>query len=412
MKRLFLTLPDPLPELAANLAWQLQGGETGVACGIAATANDLPKADAIWLALPAGRVLLTRLALSQRALRQLRGALANALEDRLMLDPSQVHVALGKTRSEAACPVAVIESDWLEQGLAWCRKFGIDPDGAIPETLLWRSDGGSEQRRVEPLQEADSAWSARWRNQTGFVRTGACAGFTLDDGDAGTPPLALQLALAEARRAGTVPACIVLDTDIAVDADGWSRKLNCPLQLQTLQADPLPPALNLLQGRFAARRQNGWAGIAGSAHFGKLRLAAGLLAAALGLHVLATLIDWGRLAQENRQLRAEMRQVFQTAFPQTRAIVDPSLQMQRQLSDLRRSHGYAETGDFLHALAAVSGHVAGVAGVRYENGVLTLLQPHAADPDSIRNSLQDQGYRVLVGSDANGATVSLERSPL
>jgi type II secretory pathway component PulL len=186
------------------------------------------------------------------------------------------------------------------------------------------------------------------------------------------------------------------------------------VQLQTLQADPLPPALNLLQGPYASRRRGsrGWfVDLAGSAQFGKFRLAASLLVAALGVHVLATLADWGRLVYENKQLRGEMRQVFQATFPQTRAIVDPTLQMRRQLADLRRAHGYADTGDFLHALNALSGQVGGVNGMQYENARLTLLQPRATDLDGLRNTLQSQGYRLSIAGDPDRRTVILERSP-
>jgi len=400
--RLFITLSDPLPEQLSDVAWRLQGGVNAAEQGVAATTGDLPRADEIWLALPAGLVLLSSLELSRKALRQLQGALANALEDKLMLDPALVHVALGKPQADAVNPVAAIEIAWLEQALALCRQHGIEPYGAIPETLLWQGDAPAGQ------------WSARWQNQAGFVRTGPSAGFALDDGDAETPPLALQLALAEARRKGNLPDSIALDTDMTVDVAAWGRKLECPVQMQTLQADPLPPALNLLQGPYASRRRGsrGWfVDLAGSAQIGKFRLAAGLLVAALGVHVLATLADWGRLAYENKQLRGEMRQVFQATFPQTRAIVDPTLQMRRQLADLRRAHGYADTGDFLHALNALSGQVGGVNGMQYENARLTLLQPRATDLDGVRNSLKSQGYRLSIAGDPDSRTVILERSP-
>lgn len=414
MTRLFLTLPDPLPENLVDVAWRLPGAvtknptaknSTAATHGVAATPAVLPAAAEIWLVLPASRVLLTSLALSRRALRQLRGALGNALEDQLMLDPALVHVALGKTQVDAVNPVAVVEIAWLEQALALCRQHGIEPYGAIPETLLWQGDGATAGQ-----------WSARWQGAAGFVRTGASAGFALDDGDAETPPLALQLALTEARRNGRSPECIALEAAVEVSAEAWSHKLGCPVQLQVLQADPLPPVLNLLQGAYAARR-HGWVfDLAGNLnlsnkHLGKMKLVAGVLLAALGVHVLATLADWGRLANENKQLRGEMRQVFQAAFPQTRAIVDPTLQMQRQLADLRRAQGYAETGDFLHALNAVSTQVSGVAGMQYDNARLTLLQPRATDLDGLRSALQSQGYLLSTAGDPDNRTVSLERSP-
>ena len=416
MTRLFFSLPDPLPEnLAtelANIVWRLPGAP--VESGVADNATNLPAADERWLVLPASRVLLSSLTLSKRAMRQLSGAsnpaLGNALEDKLMLDPAQVHVALGKSLAGDVHPVAVIELAWLEQALTLCRQSGIEPFGAIPETLLWQGDSVS------------GTWAARWRGHDGFVRSGPSAGFALDDGAREIPPLALQLAVAEARRQDASPTAIVVETaqenGIEVDAAAWSRSLNCPVLLQTLQADPQPPVLNLLQGAFASRRRGGQGifGLAGlaalagnSAQAGKYRLAGGLLAATLAVHVLGTLADWARLSHENRQLRSEMRQVFQEVFPQTQAIVDPTLQMQRQLADLRRARGFAEPGDYLHAVSAVAGQVGGVSAMRYENGKLTLLQPRATDLDGLRSALAGLGYQMNAAGEAGNRSVSLER---
>jgi type II secretion system protein L len=405
--RLFFSLPDPLPENLVNIVWRMPGAP--VESGVADNATNLPAADERWLVLPASRVLLSSLTLSKRALRQLSGAanqsLGNALEDKLMLDPAQVHVALGKPLAGDVHPVAVIESAWLEQVLALCRQSGIEPFGAIPETLLWQGDAAS------------GTWAARWRGHDGFVRSGPSAGFALDDGTREIPPLALQLALAEARRLDAMqqdakPSAIVLETGVEVDVAAWSRSLGCPVLLQTLRADPQPPVLNLLQGPYASRRRGGgWlAGFAGSPeHLGKYRLAGGLLAATLAVHVLGTLADWARLSYENRQLRSEMRQVFQEVFPQTQAIVDPTLQMQRQLADLRRARGFAEPGDYLHAVSAVAGQVGGVSAMRYENGRLTLLQPRATDLDGLRSALAGLGYQMNSAGEAGNRSVSLER---
>ncbi len=401
MKRLFISFPDFIqgapPENLDGIAWRLPGAEpeNGSLAGGGAGKTDLPAADEIWLALPASRVLLSEITLSRRALKQLRGALGNALEDRLMLDPTQVHVALGKLSAGDVHPVAVIENAWLEQALALCRRHGVEPFGAIPESLLWLGEAAPGQ------------WSARWNGHAGFVRSGASAGFALDDGSAASPPLALQLALAEARRADAAPAALVLESALEIDAEAWSRVLGCPVLPQALRADPQPPVLNLLQGPYASRRGGGWLADPGKLA-GGWRLAAGLAAAALGIHLLGTLADWARLSWENRQLRAEMRQVFQATFPQTQAIVDPSLQMQRQLADLGRARGYAESGDFLHVLDALGGQVGGIGGLSYENNRLTLLQPRLTDAATLHSRLAAQGYQLTEA--AGGQSISIERS--
>ena len=399
MKRLFISLPDHLPETLDGVPWRMPGAlpESGTLVG--AGKVGLPDADEIWLALPASRVLLSEIALSRGALRQLRGALGNALEDRLMLEPSQVHVALGKISAADNHPVAVIEITWLEQALALCRQQGIEPFGAIPESLIWLGEDAAGQ------------WSGRWNGHAGFVRSGACAGFALDDGAAATPPLALQLAVAEAHKAGVAPGALVIESTVEVDVDAWSGVLDCPVLAHPLRADPHPPVINLLQGTYAARRGGGWlSDLVRGQQAGKFRLAAGLAAAALGVHVAGSLIDWARLSWENRQLRGEMRQVFQDTFPQTRAIVDPVLQMQRQLADMRRARGFAEHGDFLHALDAAGGQIGGISGLSYDNNRLTLQQPRATDLEAMRTRLAALGYRMATAGEPGNPSITLERS--
>jgi len=405
VKRLFISLPDTLPENLAPFDWRLPGHQPE--SGQAANAAALPAADEIWLALPAARVLLSSIKLSRRALKQLNGALGNALEDQLMLDPSTAHIALGKALPDDLHPLAVIDIAWLEQALALCRQHEIAVAGAIPETLLWLGE------------DAENQWNLRWNGHGGFVRTGACSGFTLDDGDADTPPLALQLAIAEARQKNAMPSVINIETGLEVNLEAWSRQLDCPVQAQTLRADPHPPAINLLQGAYASNRRGGGFGnsrlaniaqLFGTEHAPKYRIAAGLALAALLVHVLGTSADWARLSWENEKMRAEMRMVFQETFPETQAIVDPVLQMQRQLTELRRARGFAENGDVLHALAAIGGQVGGINGFSYENGRLTLEQPSTTDIEALRSALAAQGYQVAASGEPGNLTLTLERS--
>ncbi len=421
MKRLFITLPDPLPEKLDALSWHLHAPQAPQATsshGEATCAKELPAADETWLALPAARVLLSSLKISRRALRQLQGDLSNALEDQLMLDPSSVHIALGKPLANDIHPVAIVDKAWLEQALTLCRQHEIEAHGATPETLLWIDEDPANQ------------WCIRWNGQRGFVRCGPCAGFALDDGNADTPPLALQLALAEAAKPNAVcppsPHAMVIETEMTLDVAAWSRNLNCPVRQHALRLDPHPPAINLLQGAYAANRRAGAGGSAlntlirlgtllggqpGSPHRSKYRIAAGIAIAALGVHVLGTTAEWLQLSRQNQQLRDEMRQVYLETFPETQTIVDPILQMQRQLADLRRARGYAENGDFLHALAAIGSHSGStLGGLNYENGRLTLVQPGNLNPDMLRASLAAQGYQISSGSEAGNPTLTLQRS--
>lgn len=393
MKRLWLTLPEPVPESLERVVWHAAAEPDALGeCSPAA----LPRAREIWLALPAARVPLTELALAPSALRQLRGALAYALEDRLMLDPADTHVALAITAQNGVRAAASIERAWLARVLALCRQHGIRLAGASPETLLWRA-------KPDLAGSAHESWLARWDGRGGFARTGIAAGFSLDGGDRVTPPLALRLACDEARRQGHGPTRLLLETaaDATVDCETWGRALQCAVTPTTLRVDAHVPAINMLQGEFAPRQ-------ALLLEMGRYRLAAGLAGVALGVHVLGGVLDWARLSWQERMLRAETLALFQDTFPDAQAIVDPALQMRRQLMALRAEHGYARPGDLLHALDALEGAARDAAGLRYSEGRLLLRQARVDDIQTLRTRVQQHGYHLEVSNSGHRHDLALQ----
>ena len=89
---------------------------------------------------------------------------------------------------------------------------------------------------------------------------------------------------------------------------------------------------NLLAGDFAPRSSNReWLGL--------LKPAVALAVAIAILQLSFTVIDAWRLDQRRRALEGEMTQVFKDAFPKAQAIVDPALQMQRNLDAMKRERG-------------------------------------------------------------------------
>jgi hypothetical protein len=77
------------------------------------------------------------------------------------------------------------------------------------------------------------------------------------------------------------------------------------------------------------------------------------------VHGLLTIADWSRLAYEARGLRGDMDAAFRKAFPEAKAVVDPALQMRRNIADLRRAAGEADAADFVPMLVSCrrSGHI-------------------------------------------------------
>lgn len=375
-----LTLYLPESGVAESVQWTLRDGTT-LRTGTGAYA-DLPAAAQTVVILAASRILLTHVKLPDVGTAKLRDLLPYAVEEKLLAEPESIHVIAAARRPSGDTPVAIIDRAWLRQQLAALAVHGIRPHKMLPETLLPRLES--------------NGWSMVWHGHGGFVRTGANAGFAVDGGDARTPPIALSIALDEARAAQNAPTKLMLYLAHGATQPDWSQALHLMIENRgawTWQdADPgAAQAFNLLQGEFVPpRKQQHWRKT--------LRPAAMLVGVMLAVHLLGSAIDWARLAWEKRQLQQEMRTLFQQSFPEAVAIVDPALQMQRNLSQLRRAHGASDNADFLLLLGNVAPALpqAKIFAVKYEQDQLqielSLDDPQQQAP--LLEKLQKQSLQV------------------
>ncbi len=330
-----------IPEsgLGASCDWALRQAGT-LSTGTSACAS-LPQADQVVLIVAASRILLTQVNLPALSQAKLREVLAYAVEDKLLADPESIHVVAGRAGSISSggeTPLAVIDKAWLRQQLAQLQQHGMHPDKLLAETLLPRLE--------------NNAWTMVWNGQGGFVRTGPNAGFVLDGGEAQNVPMALTLAIDEARAAHKAPASILLYHTPDASLPQWVAKLDIRSEArgawawQTADVNGAA-ALNLLQGEFApSRKTQAW-----MQHMRPVVLLAGAI---LAVHLIATLAHWAQLRHERNRLQDEMVATFKQTFPEAAAIVDPALQMQRNLSGLRRAHGAPDSADFLPLLATAA----------------------------------------------------------
>jgi len=101
---------------------------------------------------------------------------------------------------------------------------------------------------------------------------------------------------------------------------------------------PAAGSIDLLQGEFSPR----------AGRVPRVPRAAVAVALAIVAFQLAfTGFEAWRLARERDSLVARREALFRGAFPEAKVVVDPELQMARNLADLRRSRGLAGGDDFL-----------------------------------------------------------------
>ena len=99
-----------------------------------------------------------------------------------------------------------------------------------------------------------------------------------------------------------------------------------------------------------------------------------MLAAVIALLQLGfTIADALRLRHEARALEARREAIFREAFPEARNVVDPELQMARNLAQLQRDRGVAAGDEFLAALTRVARERSGaVKSIQFANDKVTV----------------------------------------
>lgn len=369
---------------AQPLSWSLREERRRIAKNGSSLLAHMPQADMAQLILPASRVTLLQTTLPTTSATLKPAVLRYAVEDQVMADPDTLGVAkIGENAKRIS--VAVFERAWLESVLAACKQAGLRVRAAFVETLL------------APLQ--DASWSVVLNGGHGFVRQGAYTGLSFDGAAPDAPPVALKLACDEARRQGNLPGALVVytrDGTPAPDLAAWQQALDLRIESggwwSPLDAAGDHDSVNLLQFEFAPSSfRTDW--------LPRLRPAAYLAAAIVVLQLGANGVDWLMLRQEKLQLTETMHARYKATFPEARAVVDASRQMQAQLIDLRTAAGRAGPADLVPMIARIGAPLdrsIRVAMLDYSPGLLKLelILPSASMAESIRIQLAQGGLSV------------------
>ena len=362
------------------------------------SSGQVPRAERTVIVIAARRVVYIETPLPTVSATKRDALLRYAIEDKLTIDPATVHaVVLGTSASPRANThvVAAIDRAWFASVLRWLRDAGIEPAQAVSAAAL--------------IPVASGEWGVVLDGAHGLARRADGFAYSFDIEQAKTtgvpltPPFALTLALKEAREHQCSPAQLTVFIDQPADAPwiaAWQRALDCPVRISARPA-PRMVALsagNLLAGDFAPRSTgNEWMAML------KPAIAAVVLIAILQLGF--TVIDAWRIDQRRRSLESEMTEVFKTAFPNAQAIVDPPLQMQRNLESMKRERGLSSSDDvrvLIGSLTAVLKSTPNLLPQRItiSEGAVTLL---AAVPDP-----QQQAMLRSRTAETRGATFNVD----
>ena len=397
MRTLIVQLPHDLPDPSMAYPHAVVGDDPmAQALKLQWAANSLlprPAAPAETVALvPAAALSWHRVELPAGLHKQparLQAALQGVLEDRLLDDPSQLHLALQPDWHNLARPwVAVCHRAWLSAHLQALEQAGVQVHRIVPE---FHPPSDTAPTRITALGDTDSAWIWVSHAERGVW------GQAFKADTAQLPALGLS---DEERELTVVQA----EPGVVKTASGWtesSARLMAPgqhwldavgsdwdLAQFELRANAQTRRLKQLQRSLdSAWRSPAWR----PARWGVLLL---LVIQLLGLNAWAwkTRADW----QAQQQSWGHM---LRETFPQTQVVVDAPLQMAQQVERLRQGSGQLGAGD-LEAMLAVLGQAlpADLAAPRqwtYQTGQLRVqgFKPSASQQQSLQQNLSTQGYQ-------------------
>ncbi len=326
---------------AAPCTWRLLDRSGNLLREGAGAPADAPRGDRLTVTIPANRVLYAELKLPPVSASRLQTLLPFAIEDKLMSDPATILALAGPAAGEGSRAglrvVAVVDKPWLMETLRSLRSAGLSPDALIPQSELVPREPGTWSALLPPGEREGV-----------LVRDDGFA-LAFDISADPTPPLAVILAVKEA--ADNAPKQMLALAENQESVSGWSAALGLPVQWRTpaLRAATTSPFDFLTHPALRSfAKRPGW-----HAAWPLLKPAAIVAGLIVLVYFAALGVDVWRLDRQQAALRQEMVATFQSTFPEAKAIVDPALQMSRNLVALRRERGQS-TDPVVPALAVVS----------------------------------------------------------
>jgi type II secretion system protein L len=368
------------------------------------TGRDLPAArpdaDRVEFVLAAAQVRVARITLPPLPASRVADAARFALEDQLAGPDGTHHIAVSAQAKDGGIRVAVVSRSLLASiagSHAGGARIVAEPELALPT--------------------ADWTWCARDSDAAGFVRRPDGSAFPVDvpPPDGALPP-EMALALGQARRGGSPPSCVRVDAPFAASSlSRWQRETGVGFQSGSpWRWEAASPAL--FAG--AIDLQPGPARVAAAARASPARLFGPALilgAAALLIHVVATVGEWASLRYETWRAEREWAAIAAEAGVPPDAAATPAAAraaLARRYAALRHAQGLPAPDDALPLLARATPALAALPGgavksASYADGhwTLDLTRPDAATIADVDARLRAAGVPALVATSAAGTRI-------
>jgi general secretion pathway protein L len=355
--------------------------------------------------VPSEDILLTRVDIKVRNREQLGRALPFALEEELAEDVEQLHFAPGPRQPDGTHPVAVVSRTLITQWLTQLSAVGVTAHALIPDVLA--------------LPVSENRWSLLLEKDRALLRSGSFSGFALEPAnlktlltcgleDAPAKPEVIELYGSQGDTDPRLPHAESADPSVT-----YEQREGHPPQLWAAGLDE-KRSINLLQAHYRSK--------SGIARLLKpWRVAAALLGVWLVLQAVETVLDYQRLAEQDRTMQAEIEQIYRETFPNATRVINPRLQMEQQLQALQQAGKGDSLAAFMPLISAGGQAIQDTSGVTidtldYLDGrlELSLSARELQAFEAIKQNLKRQGLTADIqsaetrGDDISGRLVVRE----
>lgn len=334
-------------------------------------------------------VLIRQVLVPARTQAQAEKAIPFALEESLATDIEGLHFSILNWSKGQSATVAIAAKTDLQQWLEKMSPLSRPIDYLVPEILLLPNHPGA---RYSLVVKPDNNVLIRGEKAQALVLQQDMVELWWQEVDDPALPLAVsntELARDLINQGGT------MIKEWAV-GDSFTEWL-------THTTSTFPEQYNLLKGEYEPGHK--------TPGLKDYRMVAGIALAAIMLTVGATVVETWSLSRQAKQLDSEIAQVYRSVFPKTKRLINPRLQFQQKIDQLRSG---VVTGDLPILLSTIArvlpGSKATIEELSYRDNTLlvTCTTADFAQLDQVNKRFtQDKGIKIeLLSSGSRDNRVS------
>jgi len=276
---------------------------------------------------------INQLQLPTQNTQKLLKAVPYALEEFIADDVDNFHFVIAKNKHNDNTAVVGINKETLTSIIQVFQEAGISVEKIIPDALCLAAD--------------NQQWACLNFENTSYLQTDINDGFIVSHDllayflnsklqQASQKPPEKILFFCEQENSAAfddIKTETLNDSDIEINNIVYNTHPLVVFCGNYKQAMPL----NLLQHAFKNKRKS-------SGYWQHWRLAASLATIWLVLHLGLTGFQYSQLEQENIINKAKIEKIYKKAFPQSRKIINPRVQMEQKLKELKGNSGNSSKG--------------------------------------------------------------------